>query len=383
MGPLYKISEGLALLDMLTAFVEHSALESYVCPEITSETLALKAGRHPICEKVQKETFIANGAYATHQGKRFQIITGCNMSGKSTYIRAIALNTILGQIGSCVPAEYASFPIISSVFARIATDACIEANVSTFAAEMREMAYILRSLQPQSLVLVDELGRGTSTSDGLALAIAICESLIQGQAFVYFVTHFRELPKILAERAGVFNMHMNVDIADDFSQMEMHYKVSEGCERQRYYGLALAQLVDIPEPAMNFAVEVSSELNDRNDDRRTQGETTVIALARKRNIAINLGESLMQAIDGILQGDELLTQMQKLQSEFLIRFNNIEIEEHAQPPVEMIEENDESELPGMVSDTSSHHRHSSHDNIPSGGGSISWEQSLTHQNPLF
>lgn len=150
------------------------------------------------------------------------------------------------------------------------------------------MAYMLRSLQPQSLVLVDELGRATSTSDGLALAIAICESLIQSQAFVYIVTHFRELPKILAERAGVFNMHMNVEIADDFSQMKMHYKVSEGYERQRYYGLALAQLVDISEPAMNFAVEVSSELNDRNDDRRRQGETTVIALARERNIAVNL-----------------------------------------------------------------------------------------------
>ena len=92
----------------------------------------------------------------------------------------------------------------------------------------------------------------------------------------------------------------------------------------------------------------------------------------------------MQAIDGILQGDELLTQMQKLQSEFSIRYNNIEIEqEHARPPIEMIEENDESELPGMISDTSSHHGQSNHDSISSGGGSISWEQSLTHQDPLF
>lgn len=132
------------------------------------------------------------------------------MSGKSTYIRSIALMTVMAQIGSFVPAQYASFPIVDQLFARVSMDDCIEANVSTFASEMRETAYILRyiwikklstrsaniffrNIGKNSLVIIDELGRGTSTRDGLAIALSISEALVESQAFVWFTTHFREL----------------------------------------------------------------------------------------------------------------------------------------------------------------------------------------------
>jgi DNA mismatch repair protein MSH4 len=121
----------------------------YARPELT-DTLAIKHGRHPIREKIHLDRYIPNDVYATQQ-TRFQIITGCNMSGKSTYIRSIALMTIMAQIGCFVPAHYASFPIMRQLFARVSMDDNIEANVSTFASEMRETAFILRNIDKRSM----------------------------------------------------------------------------------------------------------------------------------------------------------------------------------------------------------------------------------------
>jgi DNA mismatch repair protein MSH4 len=138
--------------------------------------------------------FIPNDVYAS-EDHRFQIITGCNMSGKSTYIRMIALLQIMAQSGCFVPAEYAHFPIIDQLFVRTSTDDSVEANLSAFSTEMREMAFILRNVNEKSLIVIDELGRGTSTRDGLAIALAISEALIQSNSFNWFATHFHQLGK--------------------------------------------------------------------------------------------------------------------------------------------------------------------------------------------
>jgi DNA mismatch repair protein MSH4 len=179
MSQLFKICEAISMLDMLAAFAQLVTTHDYTRPHIT-DTLAIRAGRHPICEKIMQTKFVPNDVYATQQS-RFQIITGCNMSGKSTYIRSVALMCVMAQIGSFVPATYASFPILHQLFARIGTDDSIEGNVSTFAAEMREIAFILRNIDKRSLAIVDELGRGTSTRDGLAIALAIAEALLQSR----------------------------------------------------------------------------------------------------------------------------------------------------------------------------------------------------------
>jgi DNA mismatch repair protein MSH4 len=155
--------------------------------------------------------FIPNDVYATQQS-RFQIITGCNMSGKSTFIRSVALLSIMAQVGSFVPASSASFPILHNLFARVGMDDSIESNVSTFAAEMREIAFILRNLEMRSMAIVDELGRGTSTRDGLAIAIAIAEALVDSRALVWFATHFKDLATILSERNGVICLHLAVEV---------------------------------------------------------------------------------------------------------------------------------------------------------------------------
>lgn len=323
--PLFKISEGIAMLDMIAAFAQLVTTQEYSKPEIIP-TLAIKAGRHPVREKIQHDEYVPNDVYAD-PSCRFQIITGCNMSGKSTYIRSIALMAVMAQIGCFVPAQYASFPITHSLFARVSTDDNVEANVSTFASEMRETAFILRNMGKRSLIIIDELGRGTSTTDGLAIAIAIAESLIESGAYVWFVTHFRDLPRILAERAGVVNLHLRVDISADASKMKMLYKIGEGYEEEKFYGLALARVVNLPEQVMNMATEVSKSLNERNETRKSNAKA--LAVARKRKLVLTLKEQLMHAKRGTMSPENLRKWLQKLQEEFLVRMNAITEEARA------------------------------------------------------
>ena len=323
--PLFKISEGIAMLDMIAAFAQLVTTQEYSKPEIIP-TLAIKAGRHPVREKIQHEKYIPNDVYAD-PSSRFQIITGCNMSGKSTYIRSIALMAVMAQVGCFVPAQYASFPMTHSLFARVSTDDNIEANVSTFASEMREAAFILRNMEKRSLIIVDELGRGTSTTDGLAIAISIAESLIESGAYVWFVTHFRDLPRILAERAGVVNLHLRVDISSDASRMKMLYKIKAGYEEEQFYGLTLARVVDLPEHVMDVAAQVSKSLNERNEARRSNAKA--LAVARKRKLVLTLRQQLLHAKRGNMSPENLRKWLQKLQEEFLVRMSAIDEEARA------------------------------------------------------
>ncbi|KAL4960291.1 MutS family protein MSH4 [Aspergillus stella-maris] len=316
---LFKISEAISMLDMLSAFAHLTTNNEYIRPELT-DTLAIKSGRHPIKEKIHTKKFIPNDAYATHQ-TRFQIITGCNMSGKSTYIRSLALMTIMAQIGSFVPAEYASFPITHSLFARVSTADDMEANVSTFAAEMREMAFILHTLSPRSMVIIDELGRGTSTTDGLAIALAIAEALVQSNALTWFVTHFSDLATIMSERSGVVSLHLASDISPDNSKMTMYYKITEGADKTRFYGLALAKLVDFPAGVLEIAQVVSEELEGLSERRHSP--TKAAAIARRRKLILALKEELIHAMDGQFEGPALRRFLVRLQDEFTVRMMEI------------------------------------------------------------
>ena len=318
-APLFKISDAIALLDVTASFAHLVTTQDYCRPELT-RTLAIKSGRHPIREKIHKEKYIPNDAYATRQS-RFQIITGCNMSGKSTYIRSIALMAIMAQIGCFVPASYASFPIFHQLFARVSTDNSIEANISTFAAEMRETAFILRNIDDRSMVIVDELGRGTSTRDGLSIAIAIAEALVESGAFIWFATHFRDLAKVLSERNGVVNFHLAVDMSEA-SQMKMLYKVASGVVQEEHYGLALARVVNLPPEVLQVAERVSKKLTSNMEKRKQNSKT--IALARRRKLILSLREQLIQAYEGNMNGKVLATWLQKLQDEFVNRMAAID-----------------------------------------------------------
>ncbi|KAH2314279.1 hypothetical protein KXV47_002803 [Aspergillus fumigatus] len=300
---LFKVSEAIAMLDMLAAFAELATCNEYIRPELT-DVLAIKSGRHPIREKIHTKKFIPNDAYATQQS-RFQIITGSNMSGKSTYIRSLALMTIMAQIGCFVPAEYASFPVMHQLFARVSTSDDLEANVSTFAAEMREMAFILRNIEPRSIVIVDELGRGTSTTDGLAIAIAMLK-----------------LSSKATPSSG--SLHLAAEISPDISQMVMLYKIAEGPDTTQFYGLAVAKLVDLPPGVLERAQTVSEKLNKIAQRRHSRSKA--LMLSRKRNLLLSLREQLLQARNGTLEGDALREWLKELQDNFVLRMAAIEDE---------------------------------------------------------
>lgn len=313
--PLFKACDAVAMLDMLGSFAQLATTQDYCRPEIT-KALAVKSGRHPIREKIHSQRYIPNDAYASQQS-RFQIITGCNMSGKSTYIRSLALMVVMAQIGSFVPATYASFPIFHQLFARVSTDDCIEANMSTFAAEMRETAFILRHVDERSMVIIDELGRGTSTRDGISIAIAIAEALVDSRALVWFVTHFRDLAIILGERNGVVNLHLAVELDTEMDRMTMLYRIASGCVQEKHYGLALARVMDLPADVLQVAEKVSKALV-MNAERRKRG-SKAIAIARRRKLVLNLKEQLTHARDGNMKGKVLWSWLKNLQDEFVAR----------------------------------------------------------------
>jgi len=321
MAILFQVCESIAMLDMLASFAQFVTTQDYARPELT-DTLAIKAGRHPIREKIHSGTFVPNDAYAAQQS-RFQIITGCNMSGKSTYIRSLALMTVMAQIGSFVPAQYASFPVTHQLFARVSMDDSVEANVSTFAAEMRETAFILRNVDKRSMVIVDELGRGTSTRDGLAIAIAVAEALVESRALVWFATHFRDLAKIMAERNGVVNLHLAVEMTDA-DTITMLYTVADGCVQEENYGLTMAKVVDLPPQVIEVATEVSRKLRQQMERRKQS--SIAIALARRRKLVLNLREQLFQARDGTMEGKVLRSWLKKLQDEFVLRMSAVDAE---------------------------------------------------------
>ncbi|KAL8651804.1 MAG: hypothetical protein Q9210_003054 [Variospora velana] len=315
-APLFKTCEAIALLDMLASFAQLVTTADYCKPELIEDTFGIKNGRHPIREKIQTERFVPNDVYATQQS-RFQIITGCNMSGKSTYIRSIALMTIIAQIGCFVPATKASFPIRHQLFARVSADDdnTVEANVSTFAAEMREMAFILRNIDRRSLVIVDELGRGTSTRDGLTIAIAIAEALVESKAQVWFATHFRELAHVLSERSGVVNLHLAVDMSENHDRLTMLYTVEKGCIKETHYGIAMAKVAGLPANVIEIAEHVSSTL-ERNTERKRK-QSKGIALARKRKLILGLRVQLKQAQESGMEGVVLGKWLKALQDEFV------------------------------------------------------------------
>ncbi|KAF3940245.1 hypothetical protein ABW19_dt0207615 [Dactylella cylindrospora] len=319
MSALYKVCEGVAMLDMIGAFASLTRTYGYCRPEF-KDALAIKDGRHPIREKIHKERLIPNDVYASQQA-RFQILTGCNMSGKSTYIRQIALMAIMAQVGSFVPASYAAFPITTHLFARVSMDDNIKANVSTFAAEMRETAFILKNATEGSMVIMDELGRGTCTRDGLAIAIAICEALIQKRALVWFATHFRELGAVLSGKPGVISLHMRVDIREEQNITSMLYKIADGPTMEKHYGINLARIIGLPSTIIDRASEVSSVIA-ANAEQRKVSSKGYIKLQRQKLI-LQLVEHLQQARSSQMTDQALRRWLAKLQDDFVDKMTEL------------------------------------------------------------
>jgi len=255
---LQTLSQAIAELDVLTTFAERAISLNYVKP-ILSETAGINidAGRHPVVEQMTAEAFIANPVVLTDQRKML-IITGPNMGGKSTYMRQTALIVLLAHVGSFVPADAAHIGLVDRIFTRIGASDDLASGRSTFMVEMTETANILHNATDKSLVLLDEIGRGTSTYDGLSLAWACAEMLaLKTKAFTLFATHYFELTLLAQNIDNLANVHLDAMEHDD-SIIFMH-AIQEGAA-SKSFGLQVAQLAGVPKGVIKRAKQRLGEL---------------------------------------------------------------------------------------------------------------------------
>ena len=245
-----------AALDVLSTFAAIAAERGFVCPEFADyPVIHIENGRHPVVEQ-QVRHFTANHTNLDHK-HRLMLLTGPNMGGKSTYMRQVALIVLLAHTGSFVPADAAQIGPIDQIFTRIGASDDLASNRSTFMVEMSETAYILHHATEQSLVLMDEVGRGTSTFDGLALAQAIAEHLLQkNKSFSLFATHYFELTKLPEAHATAVNMHLSA--LEQGQDIVFLHHIEPG-PASKSYGIAVAKLAGLPNRALKAAQKYLDE----------------------------------------------------------------------------------------------------------------------------
>lgn len=271
LGQLQLASLALSELDVLVNLAERAETLNYVAPQFSDEIgVKIENGRHPVVEQVLKDPFIANPVNLNQQ-RHLLIITGPNMGGKSTYMRQTALITLMAYIGSFVPADSAVIGQIDRIFTRIGASDDLASGRSTFMVEMTEMANILHQATSQSLVLIDEIGRGTSTYDGLSLAWACAEWLAKkNRSLTLFATHYFELTALPEQIEGIANIHL--DALEHNNTIAFMHAVQDGAA-SKSYGLAVAALAGVPQSVIKLAkqkLHQLEKLSAQNGDQQIQ-----------------------------------------------------------------------------------------------------------------
>lgn len=258
-------TKALSYIDVLASFSEISIKNNYVKPIITqSDKIYIKDGRHPVVESMLKDDiFIPNDTLLDCGNNRVSIITGPNMAGKSTYMRQVAIITIMAQIGCFVPAKEAEISIVDSIFTRVGASDDLSSGRSTFMVEMSEVSEILRNATTKSLVILDEIGRGTSTFDGMSIAKAVVEYIYDAQnnlgCKTLFATHYHELTDMENEFSGVVNYNIAVKKRGD--EITFLRKIVKGGADDSF-GIQVAKLAGIPEAVIERAKVILSELEE-------------------------------------------------------------------------------------------------------------------------
>jgi DNA mismatch repair protein MutS len=278
-GRLRRVAAGIAQLDVLVNFARIAASRNYARPEFSETTLAKKGkrgllmiagGRHPVIEKLLEERgerFVPNDLYLDDESQFLLLITGPNMGGKSTYLRQAALISILAQMGSFVPAASAKLPLLDRVFTRIGASDNLARGRSTFLVEMSEVAAILNTATAASLVLLDEVGRGTATFDGLSIAWAVVEALHSGaRPRTLFATHYHELTELEQLLPGVRNVHVSVQEAGN--EIIFLRRVEPG-SANKSYGIEVARLAGLPGEVIARAREILRR-HEQSEEKLTQ-----------------------------------------------------------------------------------------------------------------
>jgi DNA mismatch repair protein MutS len=264
LGPIQRTAEAIAILDVLCALAETARLFNYCRPTLNeSLRLVIKDGRHPVLDQnLVEEKFVPNDTTLDGENMRLAIVTGPNMAGKSTYIRQVALIVLMAQIGSFVPAASAEIGLVDRIFTRVGANDDLARGQSTFMVEMNETSNIVNNATERSLVILDEIGRGTSTFDGLSIAWSVAEFLHDKiKARTLFATHYHELTKLAAERKGVCNF--NVAVREWNEQIIFLRKIVPG-GADKSYGIQVARLAGLPKEILDRAKEILAHLENPN-----------------------------------------------------------------------------------------------------------------------
>ena len=282
--PILATANALANIDVFSSLAEVAVRYSYVRPELTTDnTIIISQGRHPVVERSLVEgSFVPNDIYLSNDDAQLIVLTGPNMSGKSTYLRQVALIVLLAQIGSFVPATSATIGLVDRIFTRIGAREDLVAGQSTFMVEMVETASILNNATPRSLIILDEIGRGTSTYDGLSIARAVAEYIHSYPglgAKTLFATHYHELVALAGFLPRVKNF--NVAVSEEGGEVIFLYKIVPGGV-DKSYGIHVAQLAGLPKSVVHRAREVLDELE--GDSRKDSAGSSSKGRRRPKEI---------------------------------------------------------------------------------------------------
>jgi len=262
--PILKVADAIANVDVFSSLAEVAVRCGYVRPRLTTDNaITIKEGRHPVVEEsLLGGSFVPNDTYLSNDDAQLILLTGPNMSGKSTYLRQVALIVLMAQIGSFVPASSATIGLVDRIFTRIGARDDLVARQSTFMVEMVETANILNNATPRSLIILDEIGRGTSTYDGLSIARAVAEYIHNHPklgAKTVFATHYHEMVELANSLPRVKNF--NVAVSEEGGEVVFLYKILPGGV-DKSYGIHVAKLAGLPRPVVHRAQEVLTELED-------------------------------------------------------------------------------------------------------------------------
>ncbi|MBC7328035.1 DNA mismatch repair protein MutS [bacterium] len=260
---ILQVARAVAELDVLQSLAEVAARYNYTRPIIDEgDEIIIKDGRHPVVERFMEEgRFVPNDVELDCRDKRLLIITGPNMAGKSTYLRQVALIVLMAQVGSFVPAKYARIGIVDRIFTRIGARDELSSGQSTFMVEMNEVANILNNATNRSLIVLDEVGRGTSTFDGLSIAWAVAEYILDNiGARTLFATHYHKLNQLAKEYSGVRNLR--ADVKEEEGNIVFLYKIRPGAT-DKSYGIQVASLAGVPKEVLKRAREILEELEKK------------------------------------------------------------------------------------------------------------------------
>ncbi|GMH09550.1 hypothetical protein Nepgr_011391 [Nepenthes gracilis] len=254
------------IVNSFAHMISTSPVDRYTRPEFTeSGPLAVDAGRHPILESMHID-FIPNSIFLS-EASNMVIVMGPNMSGKSTYLQQVCLIIILAQIGCYVPARFSTVRVVDRIFTRMGAMDSLESNSSTFMTEMRETAFIMQNVSQRSLIVMDELGRATSSSDGFAVAWSCCEQLLMLKAYTLFATHMENLSELSTIYPNVKILHFHVDIRNN--RMDFKFQLKDGPRHVPHYGLLLAEVAGLPSSVIEIARNITLMITEK-EARRMQ-----------------------------------------------------------------------------------------------------------------